>query len=217
MTTKKVTDKNTTPPAKNSANDLRVVDDTGKSKERLMAEVGLSTTMLNATTTRYYNKYVIGETDLTETVGVLKEKLAKVNAGDMAGLEATLTAQTVTLDAMFNELARRAALNMGEYINAAETYMRLALKAQSQCARTIEVLANMKNPPIVYAKQMNVANGNQQVNNGNNATSTPAPAHTGKIINQPNELLSEMNNATMDTSGTATTSGTDKAMATVEK
>lgn len=215
MTAKKVTDKNKTPPAKSNANDLRVVAETGKSKERLMAEVGLSTTMLNATTTRYFNKYVIGETDLTETVGVLKEKLAKVNAGDMAGLEATLTAQTVTLDAMFNELARRATLNMGEYLSATESYMRLALKAQAQCARTIEVLANMKNPPIVYAKQMNVANGNQQVNNGNNASNTPAPAHTGKIINQPNELLSEMNNATMDTSGTATTSATDKAMATV--
>ena len=209
MTTKKVTDKNKTPPAKNSANDLRVVDDTGKSKERLMAEVGLSTTMLNATTTRYFNKYVIGETDLTETVGVLKEKLAKVNAGDMAGLEATLTAQTVTLDAMFNELARRAALNMGEYLSATESYMRLALKAQAQCARTIEVLANMKNPPIVYAKQMNVANGNQQVNNGNNLTTTHAPAHTGEVINEPNELLSERNNASMDSSRTTTTIGTD--------
>ncbi len=217
MTTKKVTDKNKISPATNNANDFRVVDNTGKTKERLMAEVGLSTTMLNATTTRYFNKYVIGETDLTETVGVLKEKLAKVNAGDMAGLEATLTAQTVTLDAMFSELARRAALNMGEYLSATESYMRLALKAQAQCARTVEVLANMKNPPIVYAKQMNVANGNQQVNNGNNASNTPAPTHTGKTINQPNEQLSEMNNATMDTSGTATTSGTNQAMATVEK
>ena len=209
MTTKKVTDKNKTSPATNNANDFRVVDNTGKTKERLMAEVGLSTTMLNATTTRYFNKYVIGETDLTETVGVLKEKLAKVNAGDMAGLEATLTAQTVTLDAMFSELARRAALNMGEYLSATESYMRLALKAQAQCARTIEVLANMKNPPIVYAKQMNVANGNQQVNNGNNLTTTHAPAHTGEIINQPNELLSERNNASMDSSRTTTTIGTD--------
>lgn len=34
-----------------------------------------------------------------------------------------------------------------------ETYMRLALKAQ--CARAIEVLAAMKNPPIIYAKQVN--------------------------------------------------------------
>lgn len=40
-----------------------------------------------------------------------------------------LTTQAHTLDAIFNELARRSALNMGEYINAAERYMRLASAA----------------------------------------------------------------------------------------
>lgn len=184
MTTKKVTDKNKTPPAKSKAKTLNILVETGKSRERLLAEVSLSSAMLNATTTGYFNKFVMGETDLTETISVMKEKVAKVNAGDLNALEATLTAQTVTLDAIFNEMARRAALNMGEYINAAETYMRLALKAQSQCARTIEVIANMKNPPIVYAKQMNVANGNQQVNNGENFSTTRAPAQREKSINQ---------------------------------
>jgi len=72
---------------------------------------------------------------------------------------------------------------MGEYIKAAETYMRLALKAQSQCARTIEVLAAMKNPPVVFAKQANISHGHQQVNNGTNATNTHTPAHTEKTIN----------------------------------
>ncbi len=215
MTAKKVTNKKKALPATSNANELLIIAELGKSKERMLAEVGLSPHTLNAMTTRHFNKYQMGVTDLTETIGVLKEKQAKVNAGDMGGLEATLTAQTVTLDAIFNELARRAALNMGEYINATESFMRLALKAQAQCARTIEVLAAMKNPPIVYAKQMNVANGNQQVNNGSSPTNTHAPAHTGEIINQPNELLSENKYEAMDTSGTATTIGTDKAMATV--
>jgi len=39
----------------------------------------------------------------------------------------------MALDSFFTKMALRAALNMGEYLNAAETYMRLALKAQSQC------------------------------------------------------------------------------------
>ncbi len=54
---------------------------------------------------------------------------------------------------MFLELARRSGANMGEYIQAAEAYMRLALKAQAQCRATLETLANTKNPPVVYVRQ----------------------------------------------------------------
>lgn len=117
----------------------------------------------------------MGETDLTETISVMRDKVSKVNTGDLTELEATLTAKTVSLNAIFNERVRRAALNMGEYINAAETYMRLALKAQSPCARTIEVLAAMKNPPVVFAKQANISHRHQQVNNSTNATNTHTP------------------------------------------
>ena len=42
--------------------------------------------------------------------------------------------------------------------------MRLALKAQAQCRATIETLAVLKNPPVVYARHADVA-GQQQVNN----------------------------------------------------
>ena len=52
------------------------------------------------------------------------------------------------------------------YVPVAETYLRLALKAQSQCRASIESLAQIKNPPVVYARQANFANGAQQVNNG---------------------------------------------------
>ena len=68
-------------------------------------------------------------------------------------------------------LARRA-VNQ-EYLKQYETYLRLALKAQNQSRMTLETLATLKNPPVVFAKQANInqGNGNQQVNNG-----TPAPA-----------------------------------------
>jgi hypothetical protein len=216
MNTKTPSTKKKTPAAKVNPNTVQITQDTAKTKDRQIAEIGLSAVTLNSVTARNFTKYQMGETDLTETISVMREKVSKVNTGDLSELEATLTAQSVALDAIFNELARRAALNMGEYINAAERYMRLALKAQAQTVRTIEVLAAMKNPPVVFAKQANISHGNQQVNNGSNQTSTHAPAHTGEIVNQPNELLSENHNATMDTSGTATASGTDKAVAAVE-
>jgi hypothetical protein len=49
--------------------------------------------------------------------------------GNLSGLEATPIAQVVALDAIFSEMARSAALNMREYLNAAEVYMPMALKA----------------------------------------------------------------------------------------
>jgi len=68
---------------------------------------------------------------------------------------------------MFNELARRAALNMGEHLNATEIYLRHAFKAQAQCRSTLEALAEIKNPrPVAFVKQANIANGPQQINNG---------------------------------------------------
>jgi hypothetical protein len=75
-----------------------------------------------------------------------------------------LMIQAHTLDAIFNNLAQRAA--SAKLLSQLEQYMRLALKAQSQCRATLESLAAIKNPPIVYAKQANIANGPQQINNG---------------------------------------------------
>ena len=69
------------------------------------------------------------------------------------------------IEAMFSSLAIRA--NNSDTMPKLEIYMRLALKAQAQCARTIEVIAAMKNPPVIFAKQANISNGNQQVNNNN--------------------------------------------------
>lgn len=204
------------PPAKpkKDPNALLITRDKAVSEERKMAETALSATTLNAVTARNFVKPNLGEIDLTESVILMREKVAKVKAGDLSDLEATLTAQAVTLDTIFNELARRSLINMGQYMNAAESYMRLALKAQAQTARTIEVLAAMKNPPVVFAKQANIAHGHQQVNN---ATNTHAPAHTGKTVNQENELLEvDHGSKTMDTRTAQTTILKDQAMATVD-
>lgn len=115
--------------------------------------------------------FLRGTPDTHLDVNALNDELQKqskaVSKGDLSRLEDMLTVQAHTLDALFNDMVRRAALNRGEYPEAFDRYMRLALKAQSQCARTVETLAEMKNPkPVAFVQQANIAAGPQQVNNG---------------------------------------------------
>jgi hypothetical protein len=175
------------------------------------ARMVTSPTVRGAVTTQAFSK-VFGETDLPSLVEELGKQVGRAQVNDLSRSESLLVTQAHTLDAIFNELARRAALNMGEYINATERYLRLALKAQSQCRATLETLATIKNPPVIYAKQANIANGPQQVNNG--TPLAPAPAH-GKTSIEPNKLLEEQHEQWLDTGTTGAAVGADTAMATV--
>lgn len=188
---------------------FKITNDAGKSEQRKLAEIKLSPEVLNVLAAQAFTKPMLGELDFTEAVAVMKEKSEKIIAGDLSELESTLTAQIVSLNVIFNALARRSA--NCEYLNQMETNLRLALKAQAQCARTAEILATIKNPPIVYAKQANIAQGHQQINNGN-----LSPMHAQKTENSANELLSEDNHAALDTRGTIEASGIDKELAAVD-
>jgi hypothetical protein len=102
----------------------------------------------------------------------------------------------------------------GGYLDAADRYMRLALKAQSECRVTIETLAEIKNPkPVAFVQQANIANGPQQVNNG------PPPAaeasRTRESENQPNELLEQQRNAWLDTRATHRAAGSNSSVEAV--
>jgi hypothetical protein len=99
------------------------------------------------------------EVTITHAVQALRTTIKNANRGDLAAAETILVGQAAALNALFAELARRAGLNMGEHLGAAETYMRLALKALGQCRATLETLAAIKNPPVVYARQANINNG----------------------------------------------------------
>lgn len=149
---------------------------------------------------------------LMPLIGALTEQADKVHKGDLERLEATLSAQAHSLDVIFNMLAQRAAANMGQYMDATERYLRLALKAQGQCRATLETLATIKNPPVVFARQANIAHGPQQVNNG---LEPNARAHAGNP-NQANELLERQHGQRLDTGATGAASPTDSAMETVE-
>ena len=95
--------------------------------------------------------------------------------------------------------------------------MRMALKAQNQCRMTLETLSNIKNPPVIFAKQANFSGGgHQQVNNG----VLGQASHAAKDQKQPNELLLEEAHyagTTLDTGSTGEAIGVNSELETVEK
>lgn len=168
----------------------------------------------NAITITTFTEGAFGETSLMACIGVLKGKVRAVHEGDLLEAETLLTSQASALNVIFAELARRSASVMGERLDASERYMRLALKAQNQCRATLETLAAIKNPPMIFAKQANIAHGHQQVNNG---SVMPAP-HTraGENEIEQNELLEvQRGSEKMDIRATGEPIEVDSAMATV--
>lgn len=125
-----------------------------------------------------------GEVDLYALMDTLDESMKRVQGGDLQEVESMLMGQAHSLQSIFTHLAYRSTrTNMVKHI---ELDLRLALKAQAQCCRTLEVLAAMKNPPVVLARQANVTTGPQQINNNTGPISV-SPACEGEKIFQ-NEL-----------------------------
>jgi hypothetical protein len=193
--------------------DLRVKGEPDVGKSETLARVALRPSVRAGITVQTYSKQ-FGELDLTALVDDLAAQNSSVSKGDMARSEAMLMSQAHTLEAIFHELARRAALNLGEYINAAEIYMRLALKAQSQCRATLETLAAIKNPsPVTFVRQANVAHGPQQVNNGPTPADDPSRARESE--NQPSRLLEQQDGERLDIEAPRTPVRADSSLETV--
>ena len=179
----------------------------GETDEQVVAGMVVHSTVANASTIIDYSRTQHAGLSLTDIARALKDQGEAVNSGDLASLERMLNGQAVALNAMFTELARRGALNMGEHMDAMDRYIRLALKAQSQARATVETLAAMKNPPIVFARQANINNGGQQqVNNGPAPNSTPTSARPGETVSLPNELLEDLTHGRTQLDNRATAS-----------
>jgi hypothetical protein len=136
-----------------------------------------------------------GEQSVDALIVELRKRMTTVNDGDLQGCENMLIGQAHALQSMFMHLSRRAIKQ--EYLKNFDAFLRLALKAQSQCRATIETLAELKYPKqATFIKQANIAN-QQQVNNGvmtkpglaDNYAHTPAPARTENLETSQNELL----------------------------
>jgi hypothetical protein len=142
--------------------------------------------------------------DLTECLKALVNAAERVNRGDLGEAEALLMAQAVTLNAMFTQLANQSI--QSQYVEHLDRYMRLALKAQGQCRATLETLAAIKNPPTVFARQANIAQGLQQVATACFQRHTtpdlglPVTKHSGLCLVKRSFLLQELKlRSTMDT------------------
>ena len=127
--------------------------------------------------------------DVNALASELSAQIDAVNRGDLRRAEGLLTSQAHTLNELFNLLLRRATGKMT--LQQCEAYMRMAMRAQSQCRMTLEALAEMKNPKaIAFVRQANIAHGPQQVNNGTGARAGEIqPAHPGLLEQQHGEWM----------------------------
>lgn len=193
-------------PASNDPRALTVSQQPEELPDAALARTALRPSVQAALTLMEFNK-MFGEVSLNGLVDNLVAQCDSVSKGDLSRPEALLVAQAHTLDAIFQNLARRASSNMGQYLDAAETYLRLALKAQSQCRATLEALAAIKSPPVVYARQANIAAGPQQINNN--------PAGAQESETEPTKLLEMQSAERLDTRAPSQAVPTHQDMATM--
>lgn len=180
-------------------------------KAQASAKLFLSPSVNAAAVAIEYLKQPFGdEQDMGALVDCLSGSVKDVWAGDMRRAEAMLYGQATALQAIFTNLARRA--NSQQYLKHLETYLRLALKAQSQCRATLETLATIKAGPAIFARQANIAHGPQQVNNGLPADKC---ARAGETESAKTELLGASDGERLDTGTTSASGRSNPALETV--
>jgi len=144
------------------------------------------------------------EPDLIALKEAVDGELSKVLKGDISAIERMLMAQAMTLQSIFTSYTHR--MLSAEYISGLQVNSKIALKAQNQCRQTLAALAEIKNPKS--ATFIKNAAQNQQINFNQNSEKNNQ--------NKSNELLTGNNYAPMDITGTATPSGINQELATVE-
>ena len=101
--------------------------------------------------------------DTPQLMTVLKAESERLSGGKSEDLGPILANQTLSLQSIFARLAERA-LDQNSMSNI-EGFMRLALRAQSQCRATVEALTALNRRTKIVAQQANFG-GIQQINNG---------------------------------------------------
>lgn len=143
--------------------------------------------------------------DAPTMLATLRDQAAAVNRGDMAQAEAMLMNQATALQSLFTHLTERGLVQT--QMPNLEGFMRMALRAQAQCRATLETLAAIKNPPIVYARQANVTTGPQQVNNG-----IPASTRAREIETEQSQLSGGTHELLPDARASGEAGRTNQAM-----
>ena len=184
------------------AKKIKVDPDADNTKAKVAATIACEPTFKAALTAQLYAPAFTQELDIRAVHARTAELSYNAKNEGLGEIEVMLAAQAYALDSIFHYTAGRAKANMGKYPHAADMYMRLALKAQTQCRSTAETLSAIKNPRA-YIRQTNIAQ-NQQVNN------------SGNFSDQANELLSEQKHETLDFGGKSASGSTNSALAALE-
>lgn len=142
-------------------------EDDAARKAEVVASMGLDTGIACGLILRSFSS--LGHFDAELTVTALSKELdfqcARLEVGDLGGIEKMLLGQALALQAVFSKLAQEAASQKVQ--KRYESLMALALKAQGNSRATLQALIEMKQPrQAVFAKQANISSGPQQVNNG---------------------------------------------------
>lgn len=128
------------------------------------------------------------EPGIAEFAHAVKDRAKLMAAGDMTLAAEMLACQAITLDSVFTDMARRMAINAGQYLEATETYARIALKAQAGSRAALSELAKLHQPREQTVRHVHVNEGGQAViagefhhhtggqGNGQNAEQPHAPA-----------------------------------------
>ncbi|SNS34194.1 hypothetical protein SAMN06265795_102296 [Noviherbaspirillum humi] len=195
-------------------NTLQVTQREGETEGRAHSRMMASPTV-NAAVTMFNFHPMKAGANITDLVDELGKQVLTIRGDCMDRPEAMLAAQAHALDAMFTCLAQKAAANMNAgYLPASETYLRMALKAQSQCRTTLEALSEIKYPRSpTFIKQQNVAQ-QQQVNNGPMNSASSTRTHE-KDINPTNEILEVSNGKRLDSGATSSTGSINQELATM--
>ena len=158
----------------------------------------------------------LGEQNVVDVMEQLSNDVRGVWNGDLKRAEAMLYGQAHALQSIFMNFSRRALSQ--DYQKNLESFLRMALKAQNQCRMTLETLATIKNPPVVFARQANISNGPQQVNNGGSApvrADAHVPAPAGNRTIEQTELLEASFGQRLDTGAAGAAGGADPHLETV--
>ena len=192
---------------KRNPNQIDVDGKSDEDKALTIARNILRPSVQAAVTLKTYNNS-FGDIELNCLINTLVEQTEASIDGDLNRAESMLTTQAHTLDAIFNNLAQRAI--KADYLNQLDQYLKLGLRAQSQCRATWEALSAIKNPPVMgYVKQANIAHGPQQVNN------TPDTPRARENENSQNKLMEKKDGERLDTRATGKAGKADPEMATV--
>jgi hypothetical protein len=183
-----------------------------KSAQALRAQTALSPASNAVLVVDAYGQNIFGEQHLGDLLAALNRSLDAFEREGTQSAEIMLVAQAHALQAMFVNLARRAARQ--EQIGYVEVLTRLALKAQSQCRATIETLSLVRNPPSVsFVRQANIGSAVQV----NNATPAPAPQPAHALMDEPMappaHLLEEKHAERLDTRAPGSTGAAHPAVA----